>query len=547
MGLSVECEKALGTALEQLAAGQVDQLGFDIAAFSSEADRRLLGHVEAIHSAYRTMLAQNERFAVGDFAITNDSQSGPARRSTEAVASMFADIVGQADAIARGDYAADIRPKSDQDRLGIALQTMTETLRGVGRVCEKVATGDTSEKLEVKGENDLLALAVNQVVDTLKDAADQANVIARGDFDADIRPRGDQDRLGIALQAMTETLRGVGRVCEKVATGDVSEKVEIKGARDLLGVAINQVVDTLANTASQANAIARGDYSADIAPRSDKDSLGLSLRVMTDNLRQIAGICTAIAAGDLKQDVKAQGPEDELGNAISAMVATLVEAETQVERERWLKNGEAETLERLRGEQDPSSIAQSVLTHLAKYVGAQTGIFYVADQGGTMSLTSSYACAQKSGLRKEFALGEGIVGQAVLERQAVENMDISRSPMGAAHGGGEVSLTNLGIFPLLADDTVQAAIQLASMDPLSESSLELIKIVSENIAIAIATANNRGKMQEMLEEAQRQSEEMQQQAEQLRTTNEEMEEQTKRLRRSEEELKSQQTELQATN
>ena len=84
------------------------------------------------------------------------------------MANTLNDAANQADVISSGDYTTDIKPRSDKDKLGIALQKMIEILR---------------------------------------DAAHQADVISSGDYTADIKPRGDKDKLGIALQKMTAILR----------------------------------------------------------------------------------------------------------------------------------------------------------------------------------------------------------------------------------------------------------------------------------------------------------------------------------------------------
>ena len=57
-----------------------------------------------------------------------------------------------------------------------------------------------------------------------------------------------------------------------------------------------------------------------------------------------------------------------------------------------------------------------------------------------------------------------------------------------------------------------------------------MKVVSESIAIAFNTTQDRSRIDHLLSETQRQAEELQAQEEELRTANEELQEQAKAMR-----------------
>jgi signal transduction histidine kinase len=140
--------------------------------------------------------------------VRNDEigQLAEAFRATNAY---LAKAVAQADAIAAGDFSAEITPRSTDDVLGIALQRMTETLQQAGEVAQAVAAGNTAVQIPVKGENDMLATAVNRMTALLGETAAQADAIAAGEYDLEITPRSEADLLGHALQRMVRQLRQV--------------------------------------------------------------------------------------------------------------------------------------------------------------------------------------------------------------------------------------------------------------------------------------------------------------------------------------------------
>ncbi len=104
-------------------------------------------------------------------------------------------------------------------------------------------------------------------------------------------------------------LRRATSVMVSGATG-IQVKKESNDEIGDLADAFNQMVESSNGVIQQANTIARGDYSTEISPRSDQDALGLALSQMTKSLRR---------------------------------------ASEENERERWLKTGQAELSDRMRG------------------------------------------------------------------------------------------------------------------------------------------------------------------------------------------------------
>jgi CheY-like chemotaxis protein/signal transduction histidine kinase len=121
-------------------------------------------------------------------------------------------------------------------------------------------------------------------------------------------------------------------------------------------------------------------------------------------------------------------------------------------------------------------------------------------------------------------------------------------------GTGRAAPGELLVAPAIIDGAIQAVIELGFFRRTSEIDRELLDRVSETLAAAIRGARDRTKLEELLEETQRQSEELQTQAgelqaqqEELRVNNEELEEQSRALKESQARLENQQNELEQIN
>jgi len=162
-------------------------------------------------------------------------------------------------------------------------------------------------------------------------------------------------------------------------------------------------------------------------------------------------------------------------------------------------------------------------------------------------MVGSYAHTRRKNVANGFRFGEGLVGQAGLEKKSILVTSVPEDYVAIGSGLGEASARNIIVVPFKYEGIVTGVIEIGSFEEFSDTQLEFLEQASENIAIAINSAQSRSRMSRLLEETQRQSEELQSQQEQLRMTNEQLEQQADRLRRSEETLKAQQEKLESAN
>ncbi|MBN1314044.1 MAG: response regulator, partial [Anaerolineales bacterium] len=204
----------------------------------------------------------------------------------------------------------------------------------------------------------------------------------------------------------------------------------------------------------------------------------------------------------------------------------------------------------MRGELDIDSLSKKVITETAEYLNVQVGALYLAENTNRetiLSLKSSYAYSKRKNLSNRFKLGEGLIGQAALEKQPIMVENVPEDYIKITSGLGETSPTAIIVIPIIYENRIKGVIELASLGAWTELQINYLDQVRTALAINLEAAQNREELAKALAQAQALSEELEAQQEELRATNEELEEQTQLLEQSQAKLEAQQEELEVTN
>ena len=319
-----------------------------------------------------------------------------------------------------------------------------------------------------------------------------------------------------------------------------------------LGVGVTvtgSIIRPLGSIVARMRDIAAGDFSQDLDIRR-KDEIGVladAFRDIQKSLREKTALAEAVAAGDFSHTSLMAGERDTLGAALSRMTTSLRQFKFQNERTDWIKSGLNALSARLTGETDSKSLASSMLGFLAPYLGAQIAALYLADETGTLSLKGAYALNKPESLAQTFKPGEGLVGQAFVEKELILTANIPGDYLRINSSLGESPPRNILALPFMRENEAIGVMELGSFEEFSEQKTEFLRLASQSLAVAFDSLRKQDKVRELLEHTQAQSRQLLDQQEELKSVNEELEEHTQALRRSEEHLKEQQEELQALN
>ncbi|WP_278379113.1 MULTISPECIES: response regulator [Stutzerimonas] len=218
-----------------------------------------------------------------------------------------------------------------------------------------------------------------------------------------------------------------------------------------------------------------------------------------------------------------------------------------LEQQAWYRTGQTQLGDSIIGELALPALGQGVLNFLSRYIDAAVGALYVV-QDGKLQRVAEYAYdPDHLQSARTLDIGNGLVGQAALERRVMALEDLPADYLKVTSGLGNTAPRSVLIVPVEDSGMLNGVIELGFLRPLREQDSELLRRIVPSIGSAIEAARYRQRLQKVLAETQQLNEELQVQQEELRAANEELEEQSNALRESQAHMEEQQAELEQTN
>jgi len=260
----------------------------------------------------------------------------------------------------------------------------------------------------------------------------------------------------------------------------------------------------------------------------------------------IRAIANRVANGDYSQKA-VDNSQDDLGDLVGSlnyMTDSLKKSFDKINKSDWRQKGLALLNESLVGNKSVKEVTTDSLNHLIDYGNCINGAIYLIDDG-KLKLQSAFGL--ESNMKQAFDPGEGMVGQAFIQKKTKVYNDLNENDFVVSFASSKVKINGILLIPIMLDRYAIGILELNSTSNFDQDKIEYYVECCRNIAIALNAARGREKEQKLLEETQAQSEELQVQHSELENLNTELEAQTQKLQASEEELKVQQEELMQIN
>jgi HAMP domain-containing protein/signal transduction histidine kinase/DNA-binding response OmpR family regulator len=443
------------------------------------------------------------------------------------------------------------------DSVNFMASNLTGQVRNIAEVTTAVAKGDLSKQItvDVKGEILELKNTINTMVDQLSSFASEVTRVARevgteGKLGGQADVRGVSgtwkdltDNVNFMAGNLTNQVRNIAKVVTAVAVGDLTQKltVDAKGEIAKLAATINGMIDTLETFADQVTTVARevgaegklgGQASVPGAAGTWKhltDNVNQLAANLTTQVRAIAEVATAVTKGDLTRSitVDARGELASLKDNINEMIRNLNDTTLKNSEQDWLKTNLASFTRMLQGQRDLLTVARLILSELAPVVGAQHGVFYIMEgrrDAPELKLLASYAYRNRKGVSNVFKLGEGLVGQAALEREKIVLEHVPADYIQITSGLGEAPPLNALVLPVLFEDEVKGVLELASFERFSDTHQQFLDQLMESVGIVLHTIQANSRTEGLLAQSQSLATELQSRQLELQKTNAELEE-----------------------
>ncbi|EMR01014.1 GAF domain-containing protein [Cesiribacter andamanensis] len=272
-----------------------------------------------------------------------------------------------------------------------------------------------------------------------------------------------------------------------------------------------------------------GYWSYDLSRRTIADGLNqLLLEEQLSNVEKNIAFAEEISKGNLSLEHTLGEQQDELSKALINMRQSLLEASLREQHERFVNTGVARIGEILRNNiNNLEELTDRVLKEIVTYLQLnQGGLFLVEEDEKDhkfLSLNACFAYNRKKYLQRSIEIGEGLVGQAYLEKDVLYLTDVPQGYTTITSGLGHATASSILIVPLVNNDEIIGILEVASLQVIPENHINFLKKASESIASTLLSARVNAKTKKLLEQAQYQAEAIQAQEEEMRQHLEELE------------------------
>ncbi|WP_157407422.1 HAMP domain-containing protein [Actinomadura atramentaria] len=450
------------------------------------------------------------------------------------------------------------------DNVNSMANNLTTQVRGIAQVTTAVAQGDLGKKISVDAQGEILQLkdTINTMVDTLSAFADEVTRVARevgteGQLGGQAIVPGAggmwkdlTDNVNGMASNLTYQVRNIAQVATAVAHGDLTRRIDVNAQGEILELktTLNTMVDTLSSFASEVTRVAKEVGSEGrLGGQAEVEGVSGTWKRLTESVNELASnlttqvraigeVARAVASGDLTRtiEVAARGEVAELKDNVNLMVTTLRESTRANEEQDWLKSNLARIGGLMQGHRDLEQVAELIMRELTPTASAQFGAFYLAEETGDeteLVLLAGYGVKRDLAGKVSFGLGEGLVGQAAEERRTIIISDAPGDHVKIRSGLGESAPVNIIVLPIVFEEKVLGAIELASFSQFSDVHLAFFRQLIETIGVTLnaISANTRteallSESQRLAQELQERSDELQRQQGELRHSNTELEE-----------------------
>jgi signal transduction histidine kinase/CheY-like chemotaxis protein len=208
-----------------------------------------------------------------------------------------------------------------------------------------------------------------------------------------------------------------------------------------------------------------------------------------------------VAEGRFDQPIANLDRPNEIGE-MSRALQTLQVAAREREILGWVKAEVAATTERLQSAEDFPTFATVLLSQISEGLDLLYGGFYLADESHTRFARVGAFGTDVSTEPREYRLGEGLVGQAVVERRTLRIAAGVDKTLTVNTGAGTVSPAYVLFVPVTNQEDVLAVIELAPSASISERQQALLDALLPTVALNTKILASKLVTRQLLEQTQ---------------------------------------------
>lgn len=310
------------------------------------------------------------------------------------------------------------------------------------------------------------------------------------------------------------------------------------------------LIDQLKKISDFTKEVAKGDIAKTLPVHHDNEigELTESVNQVIARFRESSEFASDIGEGKFKSEFTAASKNDVLGQALLNMRDNLVKVAAEDKKRNWATEGYALFGDILRNnEENLETMSYLIISNLVKYMNANQGCLFVLedeDNHKSLKIRGCYAYGRRKFINKTLNIGEGLAGQAVIEKDIIYMTDVPEDYIKIKSGLGDATPGCVLISPLIVNEEVFGALEIASFNKFEAHEIEFVKKLSETIAATISSVKVADQTRSLLEESQSMTEQMRAQEEEMRQNMEELTATQEEMSRKQKELIEMQEQMQ---
>ena len=251
-----------------------------------------------------------------------------------------------------------------------------------------------------------------------------------------------------------------------------------------------------------------------------------NLHALASSLQVKSDFMTHISKGNLEVGYVVSGNDDLMGKALLEIKDNLVRMKAEEKQRAWSTEALAKFVELLQSSADIKVLCNTIIVNMVKTLRANQGAIFILTQreGGDeyLEMQACYAYDRNKHLSMKIEIGQGLIGQAYLEKETIYLKDIPDNFVRITSGLGDANPRNILITPLKIDSTVVGIVEMATFREFASHEIMFAEKIGESIAHTITSLRLSANTRTMLKEAEERAEEMRAQEEELRQNQEEL-------------------------
>ncbi|HEY6375993.1 MAG TPA: response regulator [Edaphobacter sp.] len=253
-------------------------------------------------------------------------------------------------------------------------------------------------------------------------------------------------------------------------------------------------------------------------------------------LLAVRGSVQALADGQLDEKIPYLNQTNEIG-AISRALSTLQRSAHERDIQHWVKAEVSAITEALQSCENFAAVGRCLFSRLSKSIPLFYGALYVVHESHTRFVRVGGFALDGLDQALEFAMGEGLVGQAAVERRPLVVPANEGGHFLVSTGMGTITPHTLLFMPVVSQDLVVGVLELAPVSSLSERQQALLDALLPALAVNSEMLASNIRTRNLLEQTQAQAEKLAISERQIIARKEELEAGNRALEASEAELR----------